>query len=1190
MTTADISAQQTTVGREITNRLLNLANYVGRRLFFVLITLLIIIFLSFFGLEMARGAEFWAAVNHGASSTTAYLGRLLTGDLGSAYIADFGTRRLEIRQIVSETLPRSLGLLAVALGGAAIIGVALGTLASRQRSSLILLGILLLSLIGISLPTFFTALLLQLGVINITRWQGSTFLPVGGFGWDTHLILPALVLAARPIAQITRVTQTTLSTIWREDYVRTAHSKGLREYIIWLRHVWPNVAIPVLTTVVSSLRFALSSLPVVELYFGWPGIGLTLLRAIARRDDLLTVALAISLGLIFVVVNLLIEALYYVIDPQLREKMRQASQQTPSLGASFLEMLSNLKARWQRLFRGKPTPSEEVPSLPKRKQQKGQTHSLNRQIARSRRTTWLRATLGNLPFMLGTILLLGLLVIYFAGPSLTVNNPYVTNGLAYVDGELHVPPFNPSPEYPWGSDALGRDIQSLVLSGARQTLTLVALVMLARLAVGFILGTLAGWQQDKWLDKAIMGLSEVFAALPTLIFAMILILALGIRRGMWIFVVALCFVGWGEMMQFIRSQVITIRNKLYIESALSLGSGLPGLVGRHILPNLLPALISLAALEMGAIAMLLGELGFIGIFIGGGAFAEVDIGGPPYQYSDVPEWGALLSNVRQYARSYPWTAIYPGLAFFIGILSFNLFGEGMRRIVQDVGLSFNHLFNRYTLVASIGIVFAFGWLQNNTGLIPFYRQQASAFDAEQAMVHVTALTDPILSARAVGTAGLDESAEYIAAKFKEYGLQPGGRKGTYFLEVKQNFYTLTETPYLVADGEPLQYREEFAEIPTNLFNGGPAKAGELIVLGYGDQVFDPSGFTGSQFPRQILDLNLVGNAVLLLDQRGFLPENLRQGTFYVTDDPTDMTRRDSLSIYMQGSARPIPMRGSPFFYVTETGANKLLANSEWTLDELRAAQAELADDEVKVWQTGIQVESALPGETNEKVPVKHVVGYLPGLDENEDANLIVVLGQYDGLGDDGLGEMYPSANQTVSSVAVMLEMLRSWQEVGYQPRKTLIFVAYVGEGFEHGQFPNRNPDVERFIGAKFGSTTSFNQEAFIFLRGLGAGDGSGLNLAAGGNLRLAQLFERSAGQFWTSTRRQNTPVTLDAIFGNPNQALTTDAPTITLSWRGSNETLGTPFDTPDIIDPAKLQEAGQTISLGLLIMGREPNY
>ena len=1173
-------------------RSLAVAVFIGRRLLFAALTLLVIIFLSFFGLEMARGVDFLEAIASGFWKTGGYLSRLISGDLGTAYIANYGTRRLEINQIVRETLPRSLGLMAVSLGGAALIGIVLGSIASRRQSLLSILLILLLSLAGISLPTFFAALLLQLGVIELTQLWGSTLLPVGGFGWDAHLILPALVLAARPIAQITRVTQTTLNEIWREDYVRTARGKGLRNYIIWLRHVGPNVAIPVLTTVGSSLRFSLSSLPVVELYFGWPGVGLTLLRAIARRDDLLTVALALTLGLIFIIVNLLLEGSYHLIDPKLRERASLVSRHSQGIVAALRSALIDFIATGRRWFRfgSKRTPADQGHHSPLPKVRPERKIDQDRAIRRERFRTWLRATLGNLPFVLGAVMLLGLLIVYLAGPALSPSSPYLTNGLAYIGGEIYAPPFDPSPEFPWGSDALGRDVQSLVLSGARQTLTLVGLVMLARLMVGFMLGTLAGWQQDKFLDKIIMAVSEIFAALPTLIFAMILILALGIRQGLWVFVAALCFVGWGEMMQFIRSEVIVIRHKLYIESAVALGTGLSGLIGRHILPNLLPALISLAALEMGAVAMLLGELGFIGIFIGGGAFAEVDIGGPPYHYSDVPEWGALLSNVRQYARSYPWTAIYPGLAFFLAILSFNLFGEGMRRVVQDVGLSFNRFFNRYTLAASIGLALGLGWLQNNTGLMPFYRSQAQAFDGARALTHLEVLTDPALAGRAVGTQGLDLTADYIAQHFKRYGLQPGGRRGTYFLEVKQNFYRLTEPPRLTANGQPLLYRQDFAEIPTNLFNGGPPKSGELVVLGYGDQVFDRSIFTGGQLPRQVLELNFVKDAVLVLDNRAFLPEALRQGTFYLTQEAQRIKQRDGLSIYGQGSLDPVPMRGSPFFYVSETGLDKMLADSEWSTEKLMAAQAALRPEEVAVWRTGVQVDSALVGQPQEKAPARHVIGYLPGLDETKDANLIVVLAQYDGLGADGQGDFYPSANDNASGVAVMLEMLRAWQEAGYQPKKTIVFVAYVGEGFEYGKFPSRRPDVERFIGAKFGSVTAFNQEAFVFLRGLGAGSGRGLSLAAGGNIRLAQLFERSASQLWINTQRANEDFTLDVIFGTANRGLTEDAPTITLTWSGFEETANTPADTLDTIDPNKLDQAGKVLSLGLLIMGREVNY
>ncbi len=1180
-------------------RTLAVLTFVAGRLAFAAATLLIIIFLSFFGLDMARGTAFFPALKNGAVATGSYLGRLVSGDLGTAFAAGFGTRRMDISEIVAAVVPRSVGLLAVSLGIAIVLGIILGVLAARRRDSIRALPIIFLSLIGISLPSFLAALLLQIAAVSYTRYFGRALLPVGGFGWDAHLILPALVLAARPIAQITRVTSVTVTNVLKQDYVRTAQSKGLRGYIIWLRHIAPNAAIPILTTIGTSVRFSLSSLPVVELYFGWPGIGQTLIRAIARRDDLLTVALALTLGLIFIGINFLLEASYRLIDPQLRE----AATRTAKQGGGWKDALSALAGMFdgvrelpvlRRWLSAKTDADREYEARLKNSLiAHGATEGkerLDAGIRRERAKTWLRGTLGNFPFLIGAILLAGLLAIYVAGPALSPNNPYTTKGLDKIGGVIQVPPFAPSADYPWGSDALGRDMMSLVLSGAQQTLTLVALVMLARLAVGFVLGTLAGWQQDKPLDRLIMATGEVFSALPTLIFSMLLVLALGIRRGIWVFVVALCFVGWGEMMQFIRSEVIVLRQKLYVESAVASGARLSGIIVRHLLPNLLPSLIALGALEMGAVAMLLGELGFIGIFIGGGAFAEVSIGGPPYHYSDIPEWGALLSNVRTYARGYPWTAIYPSLAFFTVILAFNLFGEGLRRLVQDIGLSFNKLVNRYTVLAAIVLIWELSWVQGNTGSIAFYKQQARAFDRGKAMTELAALTDPALTGRAVGTPGADIAADYIAQKFKEYGLQPGGKKSTYFFDVKRDFFQLTETPQLSFNGQPLVYRRDFAEIPSNLFNGSEPKTGELVVLGAGEQVFVGTSFTGQQFPRQIVTLDFSNDAVLLLNNDAFLPNMLRQGTFYLTENPDVLRHRDSLSAYSPNAPSYDPMQGSPFFFVTEAAADKMLASTGLTLADLRREQAQLAPDDVKVWRTGVTISDSLVGEVRHKVPARHVIGYLPGADTNLDDKLIVVLAQYDGLGVDETGTLYPSANDSASSVAVMLEMLRSWKESGYQPKKTIIFVAYVGEGFDYGQFPRRTPDVERFISGKFGFATAFTPEAFVFLRGLGAGSGKNLELAAGGNLRLAQLFERAADQMGVSTQRANEDFSLDVIFGGTSNVVTSDAPTISLNWAGFEETIGTPDDTPAAIDPAKLEKSGRALSLALLIMGREVNY
>jgi peptide/nickel transport system permease protein len=164
-----------------------------------------------------------------------------------------------------------LGLLGASLGLAALLGVTVGVLGahSRRQGTLI---VLVATLVGVSIPSFFAAFLLQWGVIALTRQVGRSLLPVGGFGWDSHLLLPVLVLSARPLAQITRIAFLSTREVLAKDYVRTAHSKGLRQGRVLCRHVLRNAAIPILTTVSVALRYALSSLPVVELYLG--GLGL----------------------------------------------------------------------------------------------------------------------------------------------------------------------------------------------------------------------------------------------------------------------------------------------------------------------------------------------------------------------------------------------------------------------------------------------------------------------------------------------------------------------------------------------------------------------------------------------------------------------------------------------------------------------------------------------------------------------------------------------------------------------------------------------------------------------------------------------------------------------------------------------------------------------------------------------------
>jgi peptide/nickel transport system permease protein len=144
---------------------------------------------------------------------------------------------------------------------------------------------------------------------------------VAGFGWDVqHMLLPVLVLAARPLAYLTRSSFISFDHVMQQDYIRTALAKGLRRFVIVLVHAMKNIAVPVLTAVSVSLRFSLSSLPVVEFFFAWPGLGLRLIEAINGRQATVVAALAFALGLTFLIVNLLLDVIYRLIDPRLRSE------------------------------------------------------------------------------------------------------------------------------------------------------------------------------------------------------------------------------------------------------------------------------------------------------------------------------------------------------------------------------------------------------------------------------------------------------------------------------------------------------------------------------------------------------------------------------------------------------------------------------------------------------------------------------------------------------------------------------------------------------------------------------------------------------------------------------------------------------------------------------------------------------
>lgn len=298
--------------------------FILRRILFIALVWVFIVFFSNLGMRMARNSEIarpdYDLIQHSKRAwqdTRTFLAGALRGDLGSMRIP---SGLVPIKDILRESYVNSMGLLLVALVIAAILGLGIGGMAALTKRRALALPLLTLTILGISTPSFFAGLLLQVGELRYLAITGRRLVSMAGFGWDfEHMLMPVLVLAARPLAYLTRAAFLSLIRVMEEDYIRTAFSKGLSLRRIVNVHALRNIAVPVLTAVGVSVRFSLSTLPVVEVFFNWPGMGRRLLEAINTRQTLVVVALASALGLTFLLINLLLDIAYRIVDPRVRE-------------------------------------------------------------------------------------------------------------------------------------------------------------------------------------------------------------------------------------------------------------------------------------------------------------------------------------------------------------------------------------------------------------------------------------------------------------------------------------------------------------------------------------------------------------------------------------------------------------------------------------------------------------------------------------------------------------------------------------------------------------------------------------------------------------------------------------------------------------------------------------------------------
>lgn len=253
------------------------------------------------------------------------------------------------------------------------------------------------------------------------------------------------------------------------------------------------------------------------------------------------------------------------------------------------------------------------------------------------------------------LLALGIVSVAFWGYHFAPYDPLETNFTQKL--------MPPCTAHPFGTDNVGRDVLSRVLCGAGNSFKLVFLMLAIVVVIGTAVGIISGYFGGI-LDTVLMRITDVLLAFPDTIFAIAIVGMIG--PGLLHTVVALAFVWWTKYARMARGMTAVIRNQDYVIQAQFGGVRTPGILLRYVLPNILPQVIVMTALDVGGMMLSLAGLSFLGL-----------ASQPP-----APEWGYMLYEGKSYLQTAPWIMIFAGLAIFLTVMVFNLLGDSLRDVLD----------------------------------------------------------------------------------------------------------------------------------------------------------------------------------------------------------------------------------------------------------------------------------------------------------------------------------------------------------------------------------------------------------------------------------------------------------------------------------------------------------------------------
>jgi peptide/nickel transport system permease protein/oligopeptide transport system permease protein len=237
-----------------------------------------------------------------------YLSRLARFDLGRS-----ARTQNPVTEEIWARLPNTLLLAVVAITLACLLGIPAGIISAVRPYSWIDYLVTTSALFGMSMPVFWLGLMLVVVFSVILKW-----LPAGGTGSWQHVILPSVTLAAFVVAFISRMTRSAMLETLAQDYTTTARSKGLKERVVVIKHALKNAMIPIITVVGLQFGLLLGGAVLTETVFAWPGLGRLIVDSILARDYPVIQGAILIFGLLYIMVNLVVDLIYALVDPRIR--------------------------------------------------------------------------------------------------------------------------------------------------------------------------------------------------------------------------------------------------------------------------------------------------------------------------------------------------------------------------------------------------------------------------------------------------------------------------------------------------------------------------------------------------------------------------------------------------------------------------------------------------------------------------------------------------------------------------------------------------------------------------------------------------------------------------------------------------------------------------------------------------------